>query len=290
MKPVDTALICGNRHQDGYISSIDNLLDLLQKAGIKLLVERPFLEYLRLSGLPLPDAVPCDPSDPRPEVAISIGGDGTLLRTLRRIGRRQTPVLGINTGHLGFLANYEITEARELCEMLRQGTGEIEERMLLKVDADEIPPEIFPYAVNEVAILKDDTASMLDVKVRVDSHFLADYRADGLLFSTATGSTGYNLSASGPILEPSLRCLCITPVAPHTLTLRPIVISADAAIEAVTESRAGSYRVSLDGFSFRMPVGSRVVVSPADFTVKTIRRPDDNFPATLRRKLLWGAG
>ena len=131
---------------------------------------------------------------------------------------------------------------------------------------------------------------MLDVKVRVDSHFLADYRADGLLFSTATGSTGYNLSASGPILEPSLRCLCITPVAPHTLTLRPIVISADAAIEAVTDSRAGSYRVSLDGFSFRMPVGSRVVVSPADFTVKTIRRPDDNFPATLRRKLLWGAG
>lgn len=282
-------MICGNRHQDSYLQKIDEFIRLLRESGIDVYIERRLATYLSqnggnaLEGCKVADEPPADA-----RAAISIGGDGTFLRTARWIGRMEIPVLGINTGHLGFLANYTLEEAPSLVEMLLTESGVVERRTVLKVEADGIPEDIFPYALNEVAILKDETASMISVNLTLDNIFLADYLADGLVISTPTGSTGYNLSTGGPIVQPTLECLCISPIAPHTLTLRPMVVSGDSHLIAHTTSRAERYRVSLDGCSFVMKAGSEVRVSKADFTVSVMRRADSDFATTLRNKLLWG--
>lgn len=282
-------VICGNRHQDRYLPGIGRLLDLLRGSGIEICIERRFAEYLidrgKIAVAPaeIVDEMPADSF-----AAISIGGDGTFLRTARWIGRSATPVLGINTGHLGFLANYDLDEAPSLVETLLTGDADIERRAVLHLTGEGLPDCIFPYALNEVALLKEDTSSMISVHLDVDSIFLADYMADGLIVSTPTGSTGYNLSAGGPILQPTLDCVCVSPVAPHTLTLRPIVLSGDSSLTARVSSRTSRYRVSLDGVSFVMTTGTDLTITKADFEARILRRPDDNFPSTLRHKLLWG--
>ncbi len=290
LQPAKRVILAGNRHQDSRLDDIRNLLELLRSRGIEVAIERRFADYLAPKGLDLTGARVIDLPDSEAQAVISVGGDGTFLRTARWIGKEQIPVLGINTGHLGFLANYTPGEAAELVDMLSIGAAAVEERMALTVDLHGSCPEPpqLPYALNEVAILKDETSSMINVKMEVEGHYLADYVADGVLISTPTGSTGYNLSAGGPILSPALDVMCVTPVAAHTLTFRPLVVSGDETIRALTTSRATHYRVSLDGVSFLMPEGSRITVRKADFSPRVIRRLDDSFADTLRNKLLWG--
>lgn len=282
-------IICGNRHQDSHLAGIASFLQQMRVARFTLNIERRFADYLIATGnISIPDSEIIDYPPADAHAAVSIGGDGTFLRTARWIGKLMTPILGINTGHLGFLANYTLPESSQLISLLRNCSEHVEARAMLKISGNDIPDDIFPYALNEIAILKDDTSSMISVNLNIDDTFLADYLADGLIISTPTGSTGYNLSAGGPILQPTLDTLCISPIAPHTLTLRPIVVSGDSILYARTTSRAPSYRVSLDGVSFTMPQDSAFVISQADFRVNILRRPDDNFPAILRKKLLWG--
>lgn len=291
LNPVRLLTIAGNTHQADHLHHIRHLLELLRGRGIRLAVERRFATYLLSRSVHVRPEEICDAPPAEADAAISIGGDGTFLRTARWIGRLRTPVLGINTGHLGFLASYNPAEAESLTEMLYAGDADVESRMALRVDVgpDEahlLPP--LPYALNEVAILKEETASMINVHVNLASNYLADYLADGLLISTPTGSTGYNLSVGGPIIFPDLDAVCIAPIAPHTLTARPVVASASEPVTAITTSRSQHYRVSLDGVSFIMPQGSTLTVSRADFAPRIIRRRDDSFADTLRRKLLWG--
>lgn len=289
LKPVSLVAIYGHTHQGEHLIQIARLLEILRQRSIRIAVESRFATYLDENGIPIPT---CERTDSAPEgagAAISIGGDGTFLRTARWVGRLQTPVLGINTGHLGFLASYTPAEAESLVDMLRNGEADVEERLALKVDVGDAccAPDL-PYALNEVAILKEDTSSMINVHVDISGHYLADYLADGLIISTPTGSTGYSLSVGGPVIFPTLDVICITPIAPHTLTARPVVIAGDSLISARTTSRSERYRVSLDGVSFLMPEGSTLTVKQADFRPKVIRRHEDSFAATLRNKLLWG--
>ncbi|MDE5903608.1 MAG: NAD(+)/NADH kinase [Muribaculaceae bacterium] len=291
LDPVRLLTIAGNTHQAGHLHHIRHLLDTLRSRGIRLAVERRFAQYLGSQHIPVtPDETVTEPPA-EAGAALSIGGDGTFLRTARWIGRLRTPVLGINTGHLGFLASYSPAETEMLSEMLLHGDAEVESRMALRVDVGEadrhlLPP--LPYALNEVAILKEETASMISVNVDLSGNYLADYLADGLLISTPTGSTGYNLSAGGPILFPDLDVISLAPIAPHTLTARPVVVSGSSVVRARTTSRSTRYRVSLDGVSFLMPEGSEITVTRADFAPRVIRRRDDSFADTLRHKLLWG--
>lgn len=284
-----TVVICGNRHQDNYLPKINEMIRLMIDAGIKIYIEQRFADYIAPSTADLIQlCLVTDTPPARTDVAVSIGGDGTFLRTARWIGQRGIPVLGINTGHLGFLAGYTLDEAPSLIDMLLNGTGIIEERIVLRVESEDIPDDILPFALNEVAILKEDTSSMISVHLTLNDFLLADYMADGLIISTPTGSTGYNLAVGGPILQPTLQSLSIAPIAPHTLTLRPIVIGSNSVLNAVTTSRASHYRVSLDGCSFVMNTGTRLTVRRADFSIRTLRRADTDFAATLRNKLLWG--
>lgn len=280
--------IFGNRHQGAHLAEISEFFALLVRRGFQVAVDRRFYNYLLSENVTIPQV--CYASDELPvsaEALVSIGGDGTILRALQWAGTRQIPVLGMNTGTLGFLSPYRLHEASELLDELGAGFLKVEKRGVLQVSGECVPAHIFPYAVNEVAVLKDETSSMITVQAVLDGYFLADYRADGLLIATPTGSTAYNLSVGGPIVQPTVDCRIISPVAPHSLTMRPLVVDADSPVELLTTSRAHNYRVSLDGRSFVMKCGTRICVRSAPFKAILLRRRHDNFASILRQKLYW---
>lgn len=288
--PRRTISIFGSRHQEPFLPQIAQLLESLHMCEFQTAIHPRLYAYLLDRIGRIPDS--CHKSDlpaPGSEAVLSIGGDGTFLRTAQWVAERQIPILGINTGHLGFLSMCDIEEPDSIAQALHERSLIVEKRSLLSVDTPLMPADFRPFALNEVAILKQDTASMITVQTKIDNSYLTDYLADGLIISTPTGSTGYNLSVGGPILRPTLDNWVLSPVAPHSLTMRPLVVNSDAIIQARTISRADTYRVSLDGRSFSLPCGSVITIRKADFSVLVMRRPDDNFAGTLRNKLLWGA-
>lgn len=279
--------VFGNAYQDPYLAQLDDLFSKLWKIGIKIDIEKHFFEYLqnRIKNLKVNDVV--EAPDSGYNVVLSIGGDGTFLHTAQWVGDKEIPILGINTGHLGFLSMYRLEETDDLIDSLTNNRLQIERRSLLKVSSPNLPEDVWQYALNEVAILKQDTSSMISVRTTVDDFFLADYLVDGLIVATPTGSTGYNLSVGGPILQPTVDNWVLSPIAPHTLTMRPLVLDANSEISAVTTSRVDTYRVSLDGRSFSLPCESEIKIGKAPFSILVMRRLSDNFATTLRDKLLW---
>lgn len=287
--------IYGNPKQNDYIGRIEVFLKALTDRGMRLWVYKEFSDYLRAFGVSC-DWTPTRRLPREAERLVSIGGDGTFLRAAKWAGKSGVPILGINTGHLGFLASYSFRETEELVEVLCSGDGRVEKRMLLKVESPDMPANFYPYALNEVAILKSDSASMVNVRTWVNDCYLADYLADGLLVATPTGSTAYNLSAGGPILEPTVSNMVLSPVAPHSLTMRPLVIGGDVEVKASVSCGARRCRVSLDGRTFMLSCGEEydhgspsLRITSAAYTVNILHRPDYHFADILRNKLLWGA-
>lgn len=284
--------VYGNTSQGARLAEIGLFLRHLAATQIAVEIWSSFEQYLANhgfgSGLKSVDEPSADS-----ELVLTLGGDGTLLQGLRWCGNRRIALLGVNTGHLGFLTAYPLTESHLLLADLRYGRLVGEPRMLLEIRAKGdvcLPADVWPYALNEVALLKAESSSMITVRARVDGHYLTHYWADGLIISTPTGSTGYNLSAGGPIMAPTLDNLLLTPIAAHTLSVRPVVVSADSLIGVHTEGRDGSYRVSLDGRSFTMASGTELEVLRAAEPAVLLRRTDEDFAATLRSKLHWGNG
>lgn len=280
----------GSRHQEGHISAIWDLMQNLLAAGIKISVEKKLAGVLSEAGFRLAvhgirtvTALPRDTG-----LAVSVGGDGTFLRTARWLSGREIPILGINTGHLGFLTENSTANIRAVTELITSGDATVERRIVLRVESDHLPASEWPYALNEVAFLKG-AASMIDIDVDIDGFHLAVYRADGLLVSTPTGSTAYNLSVGGPIVAPALDCIVLSPIAPHSLTLRPVVVGADSVVSASVHSRAPEFRLSIDGRSVAIPCGSKICIRKAEHSVLTLRKPGENFASTLRSKLFWGS-
>lgn len=227
--------------------------------------------------------------DAEVDMALSVGGDGTFLRTAAAIGRSGIPILGINAGHLGFLADVPLSEVDEaLNSILVEKKFEVEHRSLLHLDILNCQQPYQQNALNEVAILKRDQSSMVSVSVYVDGNFLNQYDADGLAIATATGSTAYAMSAGGPILEPQSNCWVIVPIAPHSLTTRPLVIRDSCNLDIVVESRNNIYLVATDGKPVHLTTQSKLHLSKADYQIGVVRRPDHTFFDTLRTKLMWG--
>jgi NAD+ kinase len=196
--------------------------------------------------------------------------------------------MGINTGHLGYLADVQISESETILDDITTGNYKIEERSLIEVVSSNAELDNWPFALNEVAILKQDTASMISIKTEINDVVLNTYIGDGLIISTPTGSTGYNLSVGGPIIEPTAPNWVISPIAAHSLTMRPLVVSNESVIKATTTSRATNYRLSLDGRSITLPEGSSITLRKAPFGIKVAQRLNHHFTDTLRNKLLWG--
>lgn len=250
---------------------------LFDEIGRRRLVRLPSVARAIEAGMPV-----------EADLALSLGGDGTFLRTAQWVGDSQTPILGVNAGHLGFLADMSPDELLELTvDELR--CLKTEPRRVLKVACSlPLPDDCWPYALNDVALLKTDTASMISIEARVDGRVLTTYQADGLVISTPTGSTGYNLSVGGPILEPTVDLVLLSPVAPHQLAMRPLGVGGRSRLEFAIESRSGQFMLSLDGRSRPLPAGCKVFVEPAPFMTVVAQKPDHHFAATLRTKLLWG--
>lgn len=227
---------------------------------------------------------------PPVDMALSIGGDGTFLRTSAAVGNSGIPVLGINTGRLGFLADVNFNDLEDILREIFSAKFSIEERALLEINTDD---DFFAYgnlnrALNEVAILKQDTASMLTIHTYINDDFLTSYQADGLIVATPTGSTAYSLSVGGPILVPSSPSIILSPVAPHNLTSRPLVLQDNVTLKLKIESRSNSFLVSLDGQSQVCRTETGIEVRKAGYTLKVVKRIGHTFYETLRDKLMWG--
>ena len=219
---------------------------------------------------------------------ISIGGDGTLLETVTYVGKNETPILGINTGRLGFLATVSREETEQALKLMIDGKMKTDKRALLHLTSDAKLFPDFPFALNDVTIMKKDTSSMITVHVFVDHQLLNSYWADGVIISTPTGSTGYSLSGGGPIVSPKTDSIVITPVSPHNLTARPIVISNKSDITFKIEGRQKKFLISLDSRFETIDDSVQLRLKKAPFRVKLLQPQNHSHFDTLREKLNWG--
>lgn len=279
-------VIFGNTYQQGDVGRVLALLEYLRQRGLDVAVEREYLRYLRHeSEVDLQSFEAADVPDA--DMALSLGGDGTFLTTAMWVSPKGMPILGVNVGHLGYLTAGSLDEHSHVIDEVLSGDYRIEERTMLQVECDAV--EIaHPWALNEVAILRHETSSMLDMETRLRSHELTTYRGDGLIVSTPTGSTAYNMSVGGPILEPTTSCLVLSPISPHSLTMRPLVVRDDSEIVVRTHTRATHYEVSLDGEVSLCPTGSTLTIGRAPYCARVVQCQGNNFASTLRQKLLWG--
>lgn len=282
-------VIFGNTYQQGDIAQVQEFVRHLTERGINVAVERDFYRYLcgagKLEGVSSFDA----DAVPEADMALSLGGDGTFLTTVMWVSRQGMPILGVNLGHLGYLTAGNLDRQSGVLDEVLAGHYRIEERTMLQVACDATLIQ-HPWALNEVAILRHETSSMLDMETRLCSHELTTYRGDGLIVSTPTGSTAYNMSVGGPILEPTTSCLVLSPISPHSLTMRPLVVRDDSEIAVRTYSRAKHYEVSIDGEVTLCPTGSTLTIARAPYCARVVQLEGNNFARTLRQKLLWGTG
>ena len=309
----------GNEYQTKKSASAAQLLSCLQQHEAEVFVERTFYDFLRQmhGGEPVVAAL-CDSMhvfdvlDFPVDYAISMGGDGTLLKTASHVGATGIPIIGVNTGRLGFLADFLPNEIEQALDELYAGKCRVEEHAAIKLSlrdgskgsngsmslrdgskdsngSNSSNGSIgYPYALNDIAVLKRDNASMITIHARINGDELVTYQADGLVVSTPTGSTAYNLSNGGPIMAPLTGILCLTPVAPHSLNIRPIVINDDSVIELTVESRTHNYLVAVDGRSATLDESIPLVISKAPYTVRIVKRASQHYFATLREKMMWG--
>jgi NAD+ kinase len=222
------------------------------------------------------------------DLMISIGGDGTFLKSVTYIKESGVPILGVNTGRLGFLANVSKDKIEEALSEIHSKNYLYQKRSLLSVAVEDSKEGTY-LAMNELAIHKKDSSSMITIHVTLDGNFLNSYWSDGIIVSTPTGSTAYNLSCGGPIVTPGCQVHLITPIAPHNLNVRPLVVPDHMPIVMSVEGRGRSYLMSIDGKSTSIRQGQKITIEKADFMINVIKFENNNFLDTIRNKMLWGS-
>lgn len=295
-----TIAIFGNAMKADTLREVRHILQFMTEKGIHVLLSQELRNELDLREYPgfpenwdgdkQPENVYGEPID----FALSVGGDGTFLTSAAAIGNKNIPILGVNCGHLGFLAEVQTDDLDDILQKLVAGEYTIERRSLLKVsvlDKDGIAREdlvMSPNALNEIAILKQGLTNMLTIETRVNGELLHTYHSDGLVIATPTGSTAYNLSIGGPLVVPQSKGILLTPIAPHSLTVRPIVMPEDWKFDFRISSRYDSFMVSVDGRSQSLSTDMSLHVERAPYTVKLVQIGDNSFLKSLRTKLNWG--
>jgi NAD+ kinase len=256
----------------------------------EVLIEREFYTFLTEGQqLPVEGVKVFEHSDFYADFVVSMGGDGTFLRAASMVGSKNIPILGVNTGRLGFLADVNPLEIEHTINALYEGDYAIDTRSVIRVEADDQSLTGYNYALNDVAILKRDNASMISIHMTINGDYVTTYQADGLIISTPTGSTAYSLSNGGPIIVPGTHVFSLTAVAPHSLNVRPIVIPDSAVVELDVESRSHNFLVAIDGRSEKCKEGTKITLRRAPYDVKVVKRSDHRYFNTLREKMMWGA-
>ena len=295
----------GNIYQSRKSAATQKVLSWVSVYGAELYVDEEYYRFLtedqRLDVLAT-RVLKNDDFDA--DFVISMGGDGTFLKAAARVGNKGIPILGVNMGRLGFLADVNPDDIEHTLRALHEGRYEVESRAVIQVEergerreergerkaqGQERGENGAWYALNDIAILKRDTASMISIRATIDGQLLNTYQADGLIISTPTGSTAYSLSNGGPIIVPGTNVLAMTPVAPHSLNTRPIVIPDSAVIELDVVSRSNSFLLAVDGRSMACQEGTKLVVTRAPYNIKVVKRPGQRYFNTLREKMMWGA-
>lgn len=223
------------------------------------------------------------------DYVVCMGGDGTFLDVASRVADKEIPIIGINTGRLGFLASFSPDRIEETIADIYDDRFDVEAHSVLTLSCDEMELKDYPFALNEIAILKHDISSMISIHTDINDEYLTTYQADGLIVSTPTGSTAYSLSVGGPIIVPQSEAICLTPVAPHSLNMRPIVLCDNNEISLRVESRSHSFLIALDGRSQSYPDNVHLRIRKAPYHVNVVTRQGQSFFSTLRKKMMWGA-
>ena len=281
-----------SQHTGKYTNSIlSELFGFSDKYNITFYLEKEFANILnRGSNIKLDYTVfsSYKDLDKSFNLMITIGGDGTLLRSISFVRNLEIPIIGINTGRLGFLATLNQDLLKPKLEKIIKGEFKVENRTLLEVIIDDKKSNDFPYALNEITVGRKNTTSMIKIRTNLDGEFLNSYWADGLIISTPTGSTGYSLSCGGPIMSPQSQTLALTPIAPHNLNARPIIIPDNTEIELSVSGREDFHLLSLDSRIISVKNENSITIRKADFKIMIAHLFEDNFYKTLRNKLLWG--
>ena len=282
-----TIAIFGNTLRQETIREVRHVVEFLQLRGVDIVLShelrheafnREFLsveDYISQTGEVI-------------DFAISVGGDGTFLTTASLVGHLDIPILGINCGHLGYLAEVQMDNIDAVLDQLITNNYTIEQRRMLEVTCQQGGKIVSPYALNEVAILKSGLSSMITLDVALNGENLHNYKADGLLIATPTGSTAYNLSAGGPLLDPHVNAIILTPVATHSLNIRPLVVLDDSRIDVKISSRNGNYLLSVDGRSQVLSQDLQLHIERSQRTIKLVRINGQTFMQSLKEKLYWG--
>lgn len=267
-----------------------SVLNALQKFGILPVVHSELANFLHKNNLIVESIATFDSYYNLGDVQflLSIGGDGTLLESITYIREREIPILGINIGRLGFLATIPSNHIEQAISDLINGYFTLDKRSLLSLESDTDIFDGINFGLNEFTIVKRDTSSMIIVHTYIDGEYLNSYWADGLIIATPTGSTGYSLSAGGPVVFPQSSNFIIAPVSPHNLNVRPLIISDNSVISFEIEGRSKNFLVSLDSRSRKVDSTVQLAVKKCDFGINLVKVKEDNFLDTLRRKLNWG--
>ena len=285
-----TFAIFGNSFQPRKSQSLMRVLDFLRSKGASIIFDRTFYDFLTAEqNQELGEVGTFEGDDFNADYVISMGGDGTFLKAAVRVGIKSIPLIGINMGRLGFLADVLPGEVETALLAVLEGNYNIEEHTAIQISKNGGDFDGCHYALNDIAVLKRDIASMIGIHTSIDGSFLVNYQADGLIVTTPTGSTAYSLSNGGPIIVPQTRTLCLTPVAPHSLNIRPIVISDSSTVTLEVESRSHNYLVAVDGRSYTMHEGSTVTISKAPFVTRIVKPNGRRYFSSLRDKMMWGA-
>jgi NAD+ kinase len=284
--------IYGQTYQDNAIEYLVELLDELHKEPSEVFIEKDFYElYSKIeSSKTFRTFTMTSGLNSTFDMFVSFGGDGTILRATTFVKDLGIPIVGVNTGRLGFLSTFKKEDVRKVVQEFKEGAYTIVERSLVQLNTKELDVEFgdLNFALNEITVSRKDTTSMITVETYLNNEYLTSYWADGLIISTPTGSTGYSLSCGGPVIVPTAKSLVLTPIAPHNLNARPLVISDDTIIRLKVSGREENHLVSLDSRIASLENGQEITIFKAPFTIKMIEYTSESFLKTLRNKLLWG--
>lgn len=284
--------VYGQTYSDNAFDYVVELLDELNKSTAEIFFEEDFYTMLLKTGDlgAYPIFNMGKGLDNSFDMFISFGGDGTILRAITYVKNLNIPVVGVNTGRLGFLSTFKKEDVRKVVQEFVSGAYTIVERSLVEVSSSPQLPEFenLNFALNEVTVSRKDTTSMITVETYLNNEYLTSYWADGLIVATPTGSTGYSLSCGGPVIAPTAKSLILTPIAPHNLNARPLVIADDTVIRLKVSGREENHLVSLDSRIATVENGCEIIIKKSSFTIKMIEYTSESFLKTLRNKLLWG--
>lgn len=279
--------IFGNTLRSETIREVKHIIEFLQLRGVDIVLSQELRHEAFSRDFPSVEDYVSHTGETI-DFALSVGGDGTFLTTASLVGHLDIPILGINCGHLGYLAEVRTDNIDIVLEQLINNQYTIEQRRMLEVTCQQDGKIASPYALNEIAVLKSGLSSMITVEVTLNGEYLHSYKADGLLIATPTGSTAYNLSVGGPLLDPHVNAIVLSPVATHSLNIRPLVVLDDSKIDLKVSSRNGSYMISIDGRAQVVNDNLQLHVERSTRTIKLVHVEGQSFMQSLKDKLHWG--